>query len=73
MPSENKLPSISQIQKLVRDKTSVEFYCLDGKSSRFSGVIKWFDGEAVLLKQEDGGEITLWKHALLGYRVKKAK
>ncbi len=46
---------------------------MDGKSSRFSGVIKWFDGEAFLLKQDDGGEITLWKHALLGDRVKKAK
>ena len=73
MTSENKPPSLSQVQKLIRDKATVEFLCLDGKSSRFVGVIKWFDGEAFLVKQEDGGEITLWKHALLGYRLKKGK
>lgn len=73
MVAENKLPSVSQLQKFVREKTPVEIICLDGKSSRFSGLLKWYDGETFHLKQDDGSEITILRSAVLGYRVKKAK
>lgn len=73
MSSEGKLPSIAQLQKFVREKTSIEVTCLDGKSSRFTGTLKWFDETALALQLEDGGEITLLRGALLGYRPKKSK
>ena len=57
----------------MREKTSLDLLCLDGKSSKFSGALKWFDEQAFCLKLDDGGEMTILRSAVLGYRVKKAK
>ncbi|MBN8660895.1 MAG: hypothetical protein LCH63_09955 [Candidatus Melainabacteria bacterium] len=73
MSSENKTPSLVEVQRLIREKTVVEVLTLDAKSSRFAGTIKWFDGDAFHLKLEDGSEITILRHAVLGIRAKKAK
>ena len=73
MSADNKIPPVSRLQKFVREKTSLDLLCLDGKSSKFSGALKWFDEQAFCLKLDDGGEMTILRSAVLGYRVKKAK
>lgn len=70
--SENKAPSVAELQKYVRDKVLLEFLCVDGKS-KFTGSLRWFDEEAFNIKQEDGSTITLLRSAVVGYRAKKAK
>jgi len=64
--SENKGPSVAELQKFIREKTRVEFILTNG--NKFVGTLRWFDTNAFSLIEEDKKPITLLRSAVLAYR-----
>lgn len=62
-----KGPSIAELQRFVREKTSLEFILSNGKKEL--GTLKWFDEQAFCLQQASG-TITLLRTGVVGYRAK---
>lgn len=56
------LPSIKQVQKLIKQTTSVEFKLLTGDV--LIGKILWQDGYCVCIASEDSQQTTIWKQAI---------
>ena len=65
---ELKRPSIAELQRLVRDKTRLEFHLVNGK--KLYGRIKWFDDQAISMVEDDDSTFTLLRPALVGYKIK---
>ena len=62
-----KGPSIAELQRLIREKTNLEFILNNGKKEH--GTLKWFDEQGFCLQQENG-TITLLRNGVIGYRPK---
>ncbi|MDJ0796268.1 MAG: RNA chaperone Hfq [Calothrix sp. MO_167.B12] len=56
------LPSIRQVQNLIKDKNAVEMKLLTGDI--LTGTIVWQDPQCILLTQENGQKTTIWKQAI---------
>ncbi|MDJ0619755.1 MAG: RNA chaperone Hfq [Calothrix sp. MO_192.B10] len=56
------LPSIRQVQNLIKDKNAVEMKLLTGDT--LTGTIVWQDPQCILLAQENGQKTTIWKQAI---------
>lgn len=65
--SGGKGPSIAELQKLIRDKRTIEIILLTGQKIR--GFLKWFDESAYCIVLDDGESITLLRSAVIGYRM----
>lgn len=63
--SENKGPSIVEIQRFIREQTHVEFILSNGE--RLSGKLRWFDDQAFSLVSDGEGPITVLRQAVLAY------
>jgi hypothetical protein len=70
---ESKLPTVAQLQKYIREKTTLDIFCSDAKGTKYIGTLKWFDEISFCVKLEDASELTIQRSAVLAYRVKKAK
>ncbi|MDH6103303.1 RNA-binding protein hfq [Chrysosporum ovalisporum ANA283AFssAo] len=56
------LPTIGQVQKLIREKTVVEWKLLTG--DLLPGGACWQDHHCVCIVKEENQEITIWKQAM---------
>ncbi len=56
------LPSIRQVQNLIKDKNAVEMKLLTGDT--LNGTLAWQDPHCVLLVQENGQKTTIWRQAI---------
>lgn len=61
------LPSIKQVQTLIKQKTPVEFKLMTGDILK--GKILWQDQSCLLLMGEDNQQNTVWKQAIAFMRV----
>lgn len=68
MSEEHKSPSKAQLQKIVRDKISMDVHCMDANGTRYVGVLKWFDEDAFCLIDQDGDSVTISRRHILSYR-----
>ncbi len=59
---DTKLPSIRQVQSLIKDKNTVEMKLLTGDT--LTGMLVWQDPQCVLLAQENGQKTTIWRQAI---------
>ena len=64
---ENKGPSIAEIQRLIRDRSPVEFFLANGE--RIAGRIKWFDEFAFCVITEGEDPVTILRPAVMAYHV----
>jgi len=62
-----KGPSIAELQRFIREKTTLEFLLSNGKKEQ--GALKWFD-ELGFCIQQDSGTLTLLRSGVIGYRAK---
>lgn len=60
------LPSVRQIQGLVRDKKNVEFKLVTGDV--LTGTVFWQDASCICIKTESG-LTTLWRQAIAYHRL----
>ncbi len=56
------LPSIRQVQKLIKDASFVEMKLVTGDS--LTGKISWQDQNCLCLVNEDNQPTTVWRHAI---------
>jgi len=56
------LPSIRQVQTLIKDKNAVEMKLLTGDT--LTGTLVWQDPQCVSLAQENGQKTTIWRQAI---------
>ncbi len=59
---DTSLPSIRQVQNLIKETTQVELKLLTGDS--ISGRILWQDLQCMLVQDGSGQKITIWKQAV---------
>ena len=64
---EAKGPSVAELQRYIREKTTLEFILSNGKKEH--GTLKWFDEQCFSLQQESGS-VTLLRSGVIGYRAK---
>lgn len=71
---QGKLPSTAELERFVKAKTTLVFWTCDGKEHK--GSLRWFDETAFALALEDKQsrkDVTLLKHAVIGYGPESAK
>lgn len=59
---DTSLPSIRQVQNLIKETTQVELKLLTGDF--ISGRILWQDLQCMLVQDNSGQKITIWKQAV---------
>jgi host factor-I protein len=59
---DTSLPSIRQVQNLIKETSPVEFKLLTGDV--LIGKILWQDPQCILIADNSGGKITVWKQAI---------
>jgi len=64
---QNKGPSVAELQRHIRDKSKLEFLLSNG--DRLVGQLKWFDEEAFCVVPDGQQPITIFRVAVLAYRV----
>mgnify|MGYP001794373022 CR=1 FL=1 len=64
---DTSLPSIKQIQNLIKDKTSVELKLITGDV--IAGKVLWQDLQCFCLMGEDNQKTTVWKQAIAFLKV----
>jgi sRNA-binding regulator protein Hfq len=65
--SDNKAPSIAELQKFVREKMKLEFHLVNGE--RTTGTLRWFDEHCFSVTMDDQSVITIVRGAVLSYRA----
>ncbi len=59
---DTSLPSIRQVQNLIKQTTAVELKLLTGDI--ITGKILWQDPQCVMIAAENGEKTTIWKQAI---------
>lgn len=57
------LPSVRQIQGLIKDATTVEIKLMTNEL--LSGILRWQDQDCIGLLSEDDQSIMIWRNALV--------
>ncbi len=65
---DTSLPSIKQIQNLIKEKTSVELKLITGDV--ITGTVLWQDLQCFCVMAEDNQKITIFKRAIAYLKVK---
>lgn len=65
---DTSLPSIRQIQQLIKQAALVDFKMVTG--DLITGKISWHDPNCVCIVDEHQQQITLWKHAIAYFHLK---
>ncbi len=65
--TENKGPSVAELQRLIKNRSKLEFFLVNGKS--VTGILKWFDPQAFSIIQDDQSTFTLLRPGVVGYKV----
>ncbi|PSN10163.1 RNA-binding protein hfq [filamentous cyanobacterium CCT1] len=56
------LPSVRQVQNVIRDKASVEVKLITGDV--ISGRVLWQDPQCICIETDDQGKHQIWKQAI---------
>lgn len=64
---DTSLPSIKQIQNLIKEKTSVELKLITGDV--ITGTVLWQDLQCLCIMSEDNQKITIFKGAIAYLKV----
>jgi host factor-I protein len=59
---DTSLPSIRQVQSLIKEKNAVEIKLLTGDT--LTGTIVWQDPQCVLIADSNGQKTTIWRQAI---------
>ena len=59
---DTSLPSIRQVQNLIKDKNAVEVKLMTGDV--LAGTIAWQDPHCILLADSNGQKTTIWRQAI---------
>ncbi|CDN15943.1 MAG: RNA-binding protein hfq [Richelia sp.] len=59
---DTSLPSIRQVQNLIKDKNGVEIKLVTGDV--LTGTMVWQDPHCILLADSNGQKTTIWRQAL---------
>ena len=65
---DTSLPSIRQLQELIRQKTLVEWKLLNGDS--LTGKLAWQDHNCICIVDGQDRQITIFKQAIAYYKAK---
>lgn len=68
---DTSLPSIKQVQKLIKEKLSVELKLITGDV--IAGTVLWQDLECFCVMGESNQKITIWKQAIAYLKVNELK
>ena len=63
---DTSLPSIRQLQELIKDKRMVEWKIVNGDSLKGQAI--WQDHNCVCIVNQQNQQITIWKHAIAYYQ-----
>ena len=66
---DNKIPSVAELQRFVRDKVKVEFLLNNG--DKYVGTLRWFDEACFSIVQDYEGPLTILRSAVVSYRQAK--
>lgn len=67
-----KLPSTAELERYIKEKEPLCFWTLDGKERK--GILRWFDENCFSIETDEKQgpkQVTLLKHAVLGYGPSK--
>jgi host factor-I protein len=59
---DTSLPSVRQVQNLIKDTGLVEIKLLTGDV--LTGKVLWQDIQCLMLADDSGQKVTIWKHAI---------
>jgi hypothetical protein len=65
--TDNRGPSVAELQRLIREKTVVVFTLSNGQ--QIVGRLRWFDDNAFQLVPEGEQPFTILRNAVIGYRL----
>lgn len=65
------LPSIRQVQNLIKQTIPVEFKLLTG--DLIAGRVLWQDPHCICIADENSQQITVWKHAIAYIKPKMSE
>jgi host factor-I protein len=64
---DTSLPSIRQVQNFIKDNSPVELKLLTGDT--LTGKILWQDPQCMLIADNSGSKITVWKQAIAYIKI----
>ncbi|MBF2013840.1 MAG: RNA-binding protein hfq [Rivularia sp. T60_A2020_040] len=59
---DTSLPSIKQVQRLIKENTSVELKLITG--DMIAGTVLWQDSQCFCVMEKDNQKTTVWKQAI---------